>query len=514
MLILFLSILAGSIFLYYDNLQTIENSNKKLVRIPQNAFLVYNTSNAIEQLSRFEKSIFYSRITNEINSIQLRYKYFTDCIKHIAKNKHDLPLTLSVHLMPNKNCGCIIYLNKENEGTKKIIKKTLSDVKNYNRTTKDYLGHKIVVINAKDETNCIYCLEHNQQLIITFSYDLMCLFISEIINGMQKSSIADEWNLENQSNVWINTAVFYEALSSLTGIAINDQLKNKISYFCQFLNLNVRIMNESIVCSGFGSTSINSSKTYFIDVYKGQNPKSITILPYIPKDTIMIQWFGFNDTEKLFELLRQHRNATDNFENSNHKLLFPTLNSLMPGEIFLNEFDSLEDCKRPQIMLIKTTDSDFFIKTLCHYNILSQQLTAESRSLEYFEVQENFFKSYICNISPEFDVKFIAKIDKCIILANDTKSLFHWYDSYSKDEVWSESIDSTNWINNTSDQANFNLFIDCSKYIPSLTDCSEGNFKELIEKNADLLKSLRIRLQLINQQNEYSYITISINYKT
>jgi hypothetical protein len=521
-LIISLLALTSASYLYYTHWRSEQQTEEIFPYIPQSAALVYEVGNLGEQWGHFQKTPI-AKTLNQVSAF-VAMQQGLNVLKGLlgaSQSLDKVPLTVSVHGLSEEHLGYIFYFNTHDAATQKSSETILARIKQdkaYKTIARNYAGYTLTELSKHGVPQPLSYIKHDQYIIASYS----SLLIEDVVRGLANKQTTGFEALAKTNNaqgsLYVNFTQLPQLLRTFVKHGQAETLSTALATLTRASHLNLKLTPHHLLLSGFAKDE-ETTASYLTHTLHSQTAGSMLLVPYLPKNTAMLQHFTFSNAEQLFAASQQYRSrpqAGGISATQDNSLLKRTLSPLLQGEIGHCTLATKHNQKEDQLVFIKVKEPQLFIETLEGLHLLTalspQRLHLPSST---YQLTNGYLQDGLLgHLFPAFEANYITKIDDYIVLANSQLGLQTWHTQYQKGQTWAEAPQQNEWLTSILDHAQFSLFIDLQKVWPKVMRVLKPAWQQVFETHADAFQKFSYAsLQLLHEQGTGCYMSILLNHQ-
>ncbi|XWN35272.1 MAG: hypothetical protein ROO73_00535 [Roseivirga sp.] len=516
-LIVLLLALATATYFYYTHWRSSQQASSALPYVPQSAALVYEVNNFGQQWEAWQ----FTPLGQDLSTLssweawQQNLAWLEELVGG-KPNWEEVPLTVSVHGLGEEQLGYIFYFNTHDTATQAFLGTVMAQIREdttYNKSVRSYAGCKITEIGKQGTHQRLAYLKRDQHIIASFSPWLIEDVVRALASKAPHNFLCLKKSENKQGSLYINFGQLPQLLRTFLKKEGLDALSTSLASFTQASQLHLKNTSHHLLLNGFAEEQ-TADVQHWTHTLAGQATGTITLAPYLPQSTVMLQHFAFSDPEQLFTAFQQYR-AQHAAGNASTKvdvhLLATTLYPLLQGEMGHCLLEAGDKHPAGQLLFMKVNDTQAFIEALQGLNLL----TASSRpSADHpaptYALQAAYFQSWLPGqLFPTFEAQYLTQAEDCIVLANSQAALQTSQEQYRQGKTWAHASASKAWLESALDQAHYSLMIDVPKARLTVSKALKPAWQPVFEACTDLLqKWSHASLQLLHEPAAGCYMSV------
>ena len=483
--------------------------------VPTNALIVYDMQDATETHKSFKETDFGRGIgkldlwdkISQVSSPSDTGKYNNQFIEKLKNTQ----LLISVHAIAKEEIGLVYFVNStKNSSTliQEYINKLIDDTKSA-LTTRVFNDRNIFEVKG-NAFQFSYFIEDGILIIsqTSFLIEDVIRTINSREQGSFKTSHAKSLRankLKNdQGDLYINTREINTFFKTFTSRLNVETLAN--STF-----VDVKMTNNLISLSGF---TYSENEDLLSDM-KNQKAVEISINSYVPNTAYSVFHTGISDASSWYNSYSKHLDLTNPFEKWDTERMTQWIGK----ELALVSLNVQNDGIEGKLLFIDTNDVNDALNQL---NVLSEDISAQSQDTVFYEnyggvlIKElnmiDFPKKVFGKTYNGFLVSYYTIIDNYVVISNSIESMHTLINSIGQENTWGRTLDKSQWLSHTLEEANLSYFFDYNQAIYPLKNALNDTWKKRLQSNERVLRGMGMgAVQFSNIDGQF-YTNIILQY--
>lgn len=526
-----------AIYFYFNNIKT-----KKIAAaeaVPVDAFLICKTTNVLTTWSNLKTSSLWKDLVQNasLSKKQMQFDQLTEILKSNATIDDALNENTTVISFHQANNDLAFFaVNEIGDGADlaDIASFIASKVKgsfvkrNFEQTLVfdivDELSKPILTISYKDEL--LFCSPHS--VLVEEAIRRLKYHIPFSSKGFEQIDVLAESS--DDATLFIN----YQKINELFSLATKPEFAYLFKYLGNFANwgmLGVSLTTDQISIKGV--TYTDDSLFQFLDLFKNQTPKALSLQQYMPANTAFALQMGFTDylkfNEELNDYLQAHQKLegyrlfTDSIENQYQIDISRKILSFIDGEAALTMTEPASaDYTAHLAAFIRFKNADAMLQSLTSTvaqmhkkgEVDSVNITYNGVEIERIKLS-NFLKLYYGEIMGAINSPYFARINDVFIFTNQLSTLKNIIDANKNGNTLVNNEQFKAYEKQLAPSNNISVFISPVKLLPlSTVFASETFFSALNTHQLDFKKLEYINIQFSNTNNKAFYTQLNYKYNT
>lgn len=519
-LLLFVLALAGISYCYYTSWRSDVQTAAPPPYIPQSAALVYEVEAVGKQWAAFQQTAIAQdlRCFPLIGAMQ-EGLHWLESLGADQKAIAELPLATAIHGLSEDEVGYTCYFDTREKNTQALLLQLRNKAEQgntYRIEERKYAGYTITALSSDAATWQLHFIKQGPYLIASFS----SLLIEDIVRGLiQKDATAFlpvNKSLNKQGSVYVN----FNKLPQLLRVFFKNEYAHAIgpalSTLAQAGQLELKFTNHHLLLNGF-TTSADTAQQHLVQTLAGQGAGSVTLAPYIPQSTALLQHVSFSDVGQLATGFQQYRQGYQpaNAVAKTAAAIAPdalgtVLDPLLKGEIGLC---TMGTAQKEQLLFMRVHHSEALMAALEELKLLTRPLTRQPHQLAtIYQVTPDWFCNWLpSKLFPAFQPYCLTVLDDYLILANSRTALETLGKQCTKGKTWANIAHQRAFLSSTLGQAHFSLFVNTQQAWPLLVNALKPTWATLFETHAASLQRFeQASMQLVHEKQNTSTCYLSL----
>ncbi len=526
-----------AIYFYFNNIKI-----KKIAAteaIPADAFLICKTQDILGTWKSVKSASLWKDLTQN-SSVAKTAAQLEQLIQTIQKNQpideaiNDNTTFVSLHQVNNELAFFIVNEMGSGADLEELATFIAGEVKgSYSKRSFE----KTVVVDVVDgESNPLLTLCYRDDLLFCSPQGVL---VEEAIRRLkfrlpQTTKGFEQVNLMADANDDATLFINFQKLYEVFNLTTKPEFAHLFKHLGNFANWGMLGVNVSTDAISFkGVTYTDDSLFQFLDLFKNQTPKQLTLQQYMPANTAFALQMGFTDymkfNEELNEYLQAHQKSeaynlfTDSIENRYQIDISKKILSFIDGEAALTMMEPIngevENNLAAFIRFKNAGGMGLALKSAVEQ--MHKKGETDSVSLTYNGVEidriklANFLKLYYGEIMSCIYSPYFARLNDVFVFANNINTLKIIIDEYKLGNTLANYEHFKSYEKELAQSNNINLFISPVKAFPLAAKfASEKMFSTLNTHQFDFKKFEYLNIQFSNTNNKAFYTQVNYKYNT
>jgi hypothetical protein len=442
---------------------------------------------------------------------------------------HGRKVISSIHVISNSEADCVFYIPVENDNDEEIISKIFSDVKKMKAEERTYGGITIKELTRPGQKKSFNIIRYRNMLIGSYTgfliEDVIRIINEEGVGNFLKNNPEVKNSAHSHSDTYIY--LDYKNISAFASLFANIQSSDflkPLSYFAAHSVLDYKMGSKEILFDGFTQTKRD---THFLGVFVGQKPQKFDVKSFIPNNTGILYYYGFDDPMKLNESLikfwQSHDPALIEKRTRMNDELGIDVNELYPefgneaALCFINSSKAFQ--RQGRLLFIESANAErFFLKLNKFVTIMKE---GRKDTLLYEKLGVHLIREMNISELPSillgglfsgFEECYYTRINNYIVFSDDPHHLRELIINIDSENVWGKSAGMASFIDSHFSPSNISLFINTPYAWKDLISGASPEVKKNMQDNPELLKKISPVLFQFNVFQDKIYTNIVFNH--
>lgn len=526
-----------AIYFYYHNINT--KNTPVTHAIPNDAFLILQTKNTPNFWEQLQKSELWKELSAS-NELANSKETITKILSFVNDNSElkdiiaENSLAVSLHQVDNRIELFAVTETSNDFNIQRLVEdisqklNTKVQKRNFAKTLVfdliDANGKIILCVTLKEH----YLICSSQPNLIEDALRKIIYNIPNSAKGFEQAQLLAETG--NNAVVLIN----YQKLPGFFDVLLNTTFQGMFSFTKNFANwsvLNIDLSNEPFKFSGV--TYTDDSVFQFIDLFKNQTPKKLSLQEYMPQNTSMAIQMGFSDyikfNEELNEYLQirnrfsEYEKFKDSLENRYSISLDQQITPFIDGEASLIMIEPMNgDYINNLAALIKFKDPMSMAQSL-KFIVKAMHKKGETDSINYYyegnEIERiklgNFLKLFYGEILEQIYSPYFVQLNDVFVFANTEATLKNIITEYKNGNTLVNNPKYKEHLKTVSHTNNISVLISPERNFLLPNSFVKENVLSTININQFTIKKFEyVSIQFANTNNKAFYTTASYLFKS
>ncbi len=526
-----------AIYFYLNNIKI--KNRAAIDAVPDDAFIIFQAKDIQTSWLQFSKSTLCNDLKSNIEVNKL-YTHIEETFKTINQNNNfkdilnDNYTVISLHNVAN-SLGLMFTIETGEEIELKNVTDYITNQLKAKSSQRSF--EKITLFDVTSASgNPIFTIAYLDQLL------LIAKDASLVEEGLRKIKYhipnqtkgIDQAHLLAEANVDANIFINYQKLPLFANIFTKPEfynIFNNIKNFANWSMINLDLNEDEFKFSGV--TYTDDSLFQFVDLFKNQTPKQLSLQKFMPKNTAMSFQMGFTDylkfNSELHEYLQIKSKANsydkfaDSLENRYDIDITQNIISYIDGEASLVLIEPTSSVYSPNLSAFIRFKNPTAMADAMKQIVQAMSKKGETDSVSYFhqglEIERiklgNFLKLYYGELMEGIYSPYYAQLEDIFVFANDVTTLKYIIDQYKSGNTLANDEHYKIYEKKLAKNNNISLFISPSKnFLLPTNFVTETFFSTLNTFQVDFKKFEFFNIQFSNTNNKAFYTQVSYKYIT
>ena len=388
----------------------------------------------------------------------------------------------------------------------------------------DELANPVLSLSYKD--GLLFCSPRS--VLVDEAVRRLKYRIPNNVKGFEQIELLAEKS--DDATLFIN----YQKLYKLFNLFTKAEFMNMMSYLGNFANwgmLGMNITSDQVILKGV--TYTDDSLFQFLDLFKNQTPKPLTLQQYMPANTAFAWQMGFTDylkfNQELNDYLQAHQKSepyrlfADSIENQYQIDISRKVLAFIDGEASLAMMEPVTgEYKDYLAAFIRFKNADAMQQTLTDVvKQMHKKGETDSVTIQYngFEIERiklsNFLKLYYGEMMGQISSPYFTRINDVFVFTNQLNTLKTIIDEYKSGNTLVNNDGYKTYEKDLAPSNNISIFISPVKLIAlASTFSSETFFSTLNTHLFDFKRLEYLNFQFSNTNNKAFYTQVNYKYAT
>ncbi|MGN0004274.1 MAG: hypothetical protein ACI35V_12660 [Sphingobacterium composti] len=454
--LLFIGVIAASIYYFSDINKEQHNSLKPLKYLPDNTFLIASIKNDEVTDNIFKDFDLFDALLG-MKEVQLIKKYKTQILRHEAFYDFIENQDVFISLHPDADSVNLLFTvptsSAIDESDLNILLNEYS--KSYKISSTDTLGQKITSFSFGSPDTTLYTTYYEQVIFASYSKNTLISVLDKSKPKLSEDEI-DYFISNNSRNTPLSV---YFSHQQYTNIIKHFQQKERGFFSDQFAGLdgqsawNINFKQDALMLTG--ESEIDKSSGNYLALFRNQSKKTQRLYNYFPSNTAVFMEYSLSNYAKFEADLKGYFEAREET-----KKLQSTFESFADSSSSLSKLTStlahsfalVEQTNQAHIAYVGLND------TTAWKGIANRILEDENDGIYRFRSSNIFYTLYgepFKNMSRPY----VARIDDVLVLSNSSNELRNYLNNYRRKDLLTGTLGFKNFEKLQGNEANVTLFI-------------------------------------------------------
>jgi hypothetical protein len=503
--------------------------------IPESAAAVIETTEFYKNWDNLKASAFWqnlkvfpfvSRITEKM--------IFADSaaggFQNLKSFFHGRKVISSLHVVGKREADYIFYIPVENDSDQEMINKIFVNLKGWKTDERNYEGIIIKELSNPAQKISFSIIRYRNLIIGSYTGFLIEDIIRIINQEATGKFLKNNPDVKNSAHTHSDTYIYINyknipAYVSLFGNIQTHDFLNTLDHLADHSVLDYKMAEKEILLDGF---TYSKKDTHFLSIFAGQKPQNFNVKSFIPSNTGILYYYGFDDAVKLNESLtkfwQKHDPSLIEKRTRLNEQLGIDLNELYPefgneaAMCLINSSKSFQ--QQGKLLFIESVNPDkFFLKLNKFVTIMKD---GRNDTLLYEKQGAHLIREMnipelpsmlLGDLFSGFNECFYTRINNYIVFSNEAQNLRNLIINIDSENVWGKSAEIASFIDNHFSPSNVSLFINTPQAWKQLFNSSSPELKQSMQDNPEILKKISPVLFQFNVFQDKIYTNIVISHR-
>jgi hypothetical protein len=525
-----------AIYFYFTNIKQKYISPAEAV--PNDAYFIFQTGDFVATWNELNETSFWKDVkTNELvgklsNGVQqtIELLAYEDLFQTFFNESE---VAVSLHTI-NNQLGLLYIVRVDEETDYFTVATELSKKLNAKVVARKFERIPVYdVVGEKSEV--LYSLSGKDGLLMVSTYGTL---VEESIRklkyqlpnptrGFEQVKILAEANAD--ANLYVN----YQKVTNIWPLFLKPeytQIFEGIGSFANWSMLDLGFNKDEISLSG---VTVTDDSTYqFLDLFKNQTPKTLSLFNKMPKSTSFVFQMGFSDYPSFHSELKEYLqaraklNGYQNYADSIGKRYQIDLKEgflpLIDGEAALMMIEPLNSSYEQNLAAFIRFKNPDGMQTLLKSFVRTMDIKGEADSVTIFhqelEIERvklgNFLKLYYGEIMESIVSPYLVRLDDVFVFANDINTLKKIIDDYKSNNTLENDETFSKFQPKLTSNCNISIYINPAKNFLLPTNFVTDSFFSTLNIHQNYFRRFEgLSIQYANTANKVFVTQVNYLYK-
>jgi hypothetical protein len=501
--------------------------------IPESAVAVIETTELYSNWEKMRESYFWKnlQVIPFIRSVHEGAIFADSVAESREKLKsffHGRKVISSLHVISNHQSDYIFYVPLENSDDYEMIRKIIGSVKDWKASERIYGGITIEEFTKAGQKISFSAIRYRNLLIGSCTgfliEDVIRIINGEITDNFLKNNpeVISSAHEHSDTYIYLSYKKISSFLSLMSNVQTQDFLKS-MDYFADHSVLDYRMSEKEILFDGF---TYSKKDTHFLDIFTGQKPQKFNLKSYVPNNTGMLYYYGFDNPEKLNESLikfwkKHDPSLADRRVSMNEQsgIDIQELYSVFGHEAALCFVNSSKAFRQGKLLFIESQDPDrFFLKLNKFVTIMKdgRKDTLVYEKLGTHLIREmnipEFPSLLLGDLFLGFDECYYTRINNYIVFSDEIRHLRELIDNIDSENVWGKSLEMSAFLDKHFSASNVSMLMNTAESWKHLLNSVSPEIRKSLQEQAEVLKKISPVLFQFNRFQDKIYTNIVFSH--
>ena len=477
--LLFIGVIAASIYYFRDINKEQHNTIKPLKYLPENTYLIASIKNDEVTDNIFKDFELFDALIGKREIKQIS-EYKNKILRNDALYDYIENQDIFISFHPESDSLNILFTVPTSSDIQKSDYETLCKTfsNTYKIGTIDTLGEKITTFTSGNSDTILYTTYYEQVLFASFSQSTLLNVINKNIPKLSEEQI--DYFLKNNSR---NTALsIYFPHQNFNAVIKHFQTREKGIFTDQFSGLkgqsawNINFKQDALMLTG--ESEVSQTADNYIGLFRYQNKQTQRLYNYFPSNTAVFMEYSISNYGRFQEDLKQYFQARDEFkkiESSFESLSDDNSTLGKLKHVLQHNYALVEQINHVNLGFIGVSD------TTGWKNIANSILEDAGDNIYRFKNSNQLYILY-GEVFKNLIRPYLTRVNDVLILANSKNELQNYLHDFQRKDLLTGTLGFKNFEKLQGNEANVTLFVhnknSYSKILYSLPAQYQKNFRD------------------------------------
>lgn len=477
--LLFIGVIAASIYYFRDINKEQHNTLKPLKYLPDNTFLIASIKNDEITDNIFKDFDLFDALLGQ-KELQLIKKYKSQILRHEALYDFIENQDVFISFHPDADSVNTLFTvptsTNIDESDFNILVEQYS--KSFKISSTDTLGQKIISFSFVSPDTTLYATYYEQVIFASYSKSTLISVLDKSKPKLSEHQI-DYFISNNSRNTPLSV---YLPHQNYPAIIKHFQQREKGIFADQFKGLdgqsawNINFKQDALMLTG--ESEINNTKENYLALFRNQTKKTQRLYNYFPSNTAVFMEYSLSNYAKFEADLKGYFEVREE-----SKRLQSTLESFADSSSSLSKLTStlahsfalVEQTNQAHIAFVGLND------TTTWKEIANRILEDGSEDIFRFR-NSNILYALYGEPFKNMSRPYVARVDDVLVISNSNNELRNYLNNYRRKDLLTGTLGFKNFEKLQGNEANVTLFVHnknaFSKILNSLPRHYQGKFRD------------------------------------
>ncbi|MCG8411209.1 MAG: hypothetical protein MI739_07990 [Bacteroidales bacterium] len=512
--------------------------------IPLDVNFIVEGNNLVNYLSEIKEG---NKLWQELTSFPSIVKLESDLefLDSLSKNNSKInrllqnrQLIITAHKLGEDQLGFLFFTKLQNVRDKKDLLELISVLTNKKLKVRNYNNTKMYMLELKDRE--LNIASKKGVLIVSSSSILVENSIRQI--DVKKSLLDDNGFVRvkktSGKNVDANLYVNFSNFNNLISSVLNGKYRSKIKNYPNlgnWIELDINLKNNAVLLNGFSSS--NDSTNNYFNIFLNQRAISHKINTILPSNTALFSLLGVSNNKQYLNSYKQYLRKQNKIGQYNRFVSHYKQKYSIDFELFFEQYFNEEAGIIVTDIPNKSFSENTFIAMRTHSKSITEQeinsiitkiakvnkqkksdyisdlrIDKETSYKLYNFPARKFYRTFLGDIFPEFEVQYLTFIDNFMIVGS-SKNMLSWFiHSYILQKTLDNDIRFKQFNNYLSSKSNFYFYTNMYHSPNFISQFLTPNLRKEFNKHIDSFRKFQALAIQFQKNSDMIYNNIFLQY--
>ena len=477
--LLFIGVIAASIYYFRDINQDQHNTLKPLKFLPENTYLIASIKNDEVTDNIFKDfDLFNALLGNK--EVELLQKYKNQILRHESLYEfiENQDIFLSFH--PEADSLNLLFTLPTSTNIEESDLNNLLNIysNSYKISSTDTLGQKITAFSFGNPDTTLYTTYYEHVIFASYSKNTLISVIDKSKPKLSEKQI--DYFIHNNSR---NTPLsVYFPHQQYGDVIKHFQQREKGIFADQFAGIegqsawNINFKQDALMLTG--ESEVSKSAGNYISLFRNQTKKTQKLYNYFPSNTAVFMEYSISNYPKFSADLKEYFDAREET-----KKIQSTLESLVDSSSSLSKLPTVLQHNFAQVEQVNQTLIAFIgVSDTTVWKEVANRILEDSDDNIYRFKNANVPYALYGEAFKNMSRPYVARIDDVLVLSNSSNELRQYLSDYHRKDLLTGTLGFKNFEKLQGNEANVTLFVhnknSFSKILYSLPEHYQKKFRD------------------------------------
>lgn len=477
--LLFIGVIAASIYYFRDINKEQHNTLKPLKYLPENTFLIASIKNDEVTDNIFKDFDLFDALIGK-KEIELIKKYKNQILRHEALYEfiENQDVFISFHQEADSLNTLFIIPTSTNIEESDFTSLLNEYSKTYKIASTDTLGNKITSFSFGNPDTTLYTTYYEHLIFASYSKSTLLSILDKSKPKLSENQI--DYFIKNNSR---NTPLsVYFPHQQYPNVIKHFQQRQKGIFADQFAGLegqsawNINFKQDALMLTG--ESEVDKSRGNYIALFRNQSKKTQRLYNYFPANTAVFMEYSISNYPKFSTDLHEYfeaREETKKIQTALESLQDSSSSLSKLPSVLQHDFALVEQTNQTHIAFIAVSDTAAWIE-------VANRLLEDSNDNIYRFRNANIPYALYGEAFKNMSRPYVARVDDVLVLSNSSNELRQYLNDFRRKDLLTGTLGFKNFEKLQGNEANVTLFVHnknaFSKILYSLPRHYQANFRD------------------------------------